>query len=309
MIFDVDKFASEAKAMKSEYAKTKDFDLLQKELGRLTDEYKDCCGSADYLISLADELINEKDFDAGLLINKTVLDNFAWIADDVTLYLRLAQCYFEKGDEKTGTEYLVLLCTETADNYEEAISFRELDGVWQEYKHLVENKVPDSLVTISKALSPEECSMQIGEILNLSEDDMIFELYYHLCERSADGEEMSRLNKTEKNIFYAVEFIEKMNTEGLDAYLYENGNHFYSLKKAVEAVGMQAAVSFLDTVGLCFPRKSVPKKLESIQNAVDKLEEKGIDFEKEYDFYMENINNELIKITTQYTLDNKEKLS
>lgn len=308
MIFDVDKFVSEAKAVKSEYTKTKDLNLLQKELNKLTDLYKDCCGSADYLISLADELIKENDYDAGLLINKTVLDSFAWIADDVTLYLRLAQCCFEKGDEKTGTEYLILLCTETAENYEEAISLRELDGVWQKYKHFVENKVPASLVTDSKVLSPDECSMQIGEILNLSEDDMIFELYYHLCERSADGEEMSYLNKTEKNIFYTVEFIEKMNTEGLDAYLYENGNHFYSLKKSVEAVGMKTAVSFLDTVGLCFPRKSVPKKLESIQNAVDKLEEKGINFEKEYDYYMENINNELIKIITQYTLENKEKL-
>lgn len=308
-MFDLDKFIFQADFVRQSYYDSKDLIQLKKDLDNLTTDYKEYFGCGDYLIKIADELIAQGDYDAGLIINKTVLEHFDCIADDVTLYLRLAECYLEKGDEKMGTEYLILLCTETADNYEEAISFRELDDVWQKYKHLVENKVPASLVTIPKVLSPEECSMQINDILKQSEDDMRFGLYYHLCERTADGEEISYLNKTEKNIFYTVEFIEKMNTEGLDAYLYENGNHFAALKKAVEAVGVQKAVEFLNTVELCFPRKSVPKKLESIQNAVDKLEEKGIDFEKEYDFYMENINNELIKIITQYTLDNKAKLS
>lgn len=308
MIFDVDKFVSEAKAVKQQYIKSKDLSALQKEVNKLSNAYGNCCGSGDYLITIAEEFIKKGDFEAGFVINKTVCESFDFVADDVTLYLRLAEYYLEKGEEENGVDFLIKLCTETVDNYDEAISFRELDTVWQKYKNLVEGKVPASLVTTAKVLSPDECTKQVSEILELPKDDVIFELYNHFCERTADGEEMYYLNKTEKNIFYSVEFIEMLNTEGLDAYLYERGNHFTSLRKAMTEIGMSKATDFLNIVERRFPRKAIPKKLETIQNALDKLEEKGIDFEEDYDFYLEEINNELMERTTDYVFSNQKKL-
>lgn len=65
--------------------------------------------------------------------------------DDVTYYLRNAQYYIEMGDLELGKSYLVKLCCETVDNYEESIGFRELTHVWDKYRHLVEGKVPASI--------------------------------------------------------------------------------------------------------------------------------------------------------------------
>lgn len=56
--------------------------------------------------------------------------------DMVSRWLLTAQYYIENGDEDLGAEYLIKLCTETVDNYEEAIGFRELTPVWEQYKHL-----------------------------------------------------------------------------------------------------------------------------------------------------------------------------
>lgn len=308
MIFDVDKFISEAEAVKQQYTESKNLAVLQKEINKLSDTCKNVFPCGDYLIEIAEDFIKKGDFEAGFIINNTVYKRFDCVADGVTIYLRLAEYYLENGEEDKGIEFLIKLCTETADNYEEAISFRELDAVWQKYKNLVEDKVPDSLVTATKALLPDECTKQVSEIMELPKDDIIFELYNHFCERTADGEEMYYLNKIEKNIFYSVEFIEMLNTEGLDAYLYERGNHFSSLRKALTEIGLQKAVDFLDTVESRFPRKAVPKKLESIQNALDKLEEKEIDFEEDYDFYLEEINNELMEKITDYVFSNKKKL-
>lgn len=308
MEYVADKFLAEIEEIQEKYKEDKDTEKFANRLSSSALKYKKYFGTGDYLINLAEEEYYSKgDYLAGLSIIKVVHKHFKNIADELTIYLRMAEYYIENGETEKGTEYLIKLCTETVDNYEESIGLRELTAVWEKYKHLVEGKVPPSKVYNSgNPLPPEKCTMQIGDILNLSDDKLLNELSAHLSEMSANGEVLSRLNKWEKLVFYINELCEEVNSGGFSNYLYYCGNHFEKVKVSLETIDAEKTVELLNAVENKFPRKKVPKNIDSIQNNLDKMEEKGIDFETEDEQYYTSIEKELLNKLTAYILENKK---
>ena len=308
MEYIADKFLAEIDEIQAKYKKDNDVKKLANRLLGSSLKYRKYFGTGDYLINLAEEYYYPQgDYLAGLTIIKTVHKHYKNIADDVTIYLRMAEYYIESGEMEKGIEYLIKLCTETVTNYEESIGFRGLTAVWEKYKHLVEGKVPPSQVYHSgNPIPPEKCTMQIGDILNLSNDDLLNELSTHLNEMSAKGEMLSCLNKWEKNVFYIDEMCSEINSGGFSNYLYYYGNHFEKVKISLEAIGAEKTVELLYQVESKFPRNKVPKNIDSVQNNLDKMEEKGIDFEAEDGQYYSFTESELLEKTVDYIKENKK---
>lgn len=308
MEYVADKFLKEIEEIQDKYKNDKDAEKLANRLSHCASKYKKYFGTGDYLINLAEEVYYPKgDYSAGLSIIKVVHKHFKYIADEVTVYLRMAEYYIESGDIEKGVEYLIKLCTETVDNYEESIEFRGLTSVWEKYNHFVKGMVPPSKVFNSgNPIPPEKCTMQICDILNLSDDNLLSELSTHLNEMSANGEVLSCLNKWEKLVFYINELCEEVNSGGFSNYLYYYGNHFEKAKISLETIGAEKSIDLLNKVENKFPRKKVPKNTDSIQNNIDKMEEKGINFEKEDAEYYDFTEKELLKKLTTYILENKK---
>jgi hypothetical protein len=255
----------------------------------------------------AEECFKKNDYNAGISVVFIVYESCIDIPNETLVYLRLAQYYFETGDIFNGEKFLIKLCTETVDNYEESIKFNELTDVWNKYKHYVEGKVPPSVAfNRSVALSPADCSMQIEEILELQEQDLLTRISSHLNELSANGEELNKLNKWEKTVFYIDEFCSEVNSQGVSGYLYYYGNHFEKLFNSFELIDSNESLNLLESVKNKFPRNSVPKNIGSIQNVIDKLEHKGIDFESEDDMYFETCENIIFSKLYEYILNNKK---
>lgn len=228
-------------------------------------------------------------------------------ANRTLLYLRLAQIHLEQGQQEEGVAYLIKLCTETVDNYEESIGFNELTDVWEKYRHLVEGLVPPSVpfMNVPRPLSPGECSQSIGDIFLLSEDDILPALSQHLSELSGSGEELSYLNKWERNVYYLDELSMEVNSGGFDSYLYYHGIHFEKARKALDSMNAPGMTALLDAVAAKFPRGKVPKSPDAIQNAMEKLEEKSVDFEAEDDAYYNGVEREFLPRLLAYVLQNK----
>lgn len=306
MEYVADKFLKEIEKIQEQYKTDKNLKKFKNSLTVIALKYKNYFGLGDCLINLAEEEYYQKgDYLAGLTIIKVVHKHFKNIADEVTIYLRMAEYYIESGETEKGIEYLIKLCTETVSNYEESIGFRELTSVWEKYKHLVEGKVPPSVVCNSgNPIPPEKCTMQIADILNLADDKLLNELSAHLTEMSANGEILSCLNKWEKLVFYINELCEEVNSGGFSNYLYYYGNHFEKVKTALETIGATKVVELLSEIEEKFPRKKIPKSIDSIQNNLDKMEEKGIDFETEDEKYYSETEMELSEQLVIYVKEN-----
>lgn len=306
MEYVADKFLKEIEKIQEQYKTDKNLKKFKNSLTVIALKYKNYFGLGDCLINLAEEEYYQKgDHLAGLTIIKVVHKHFKNIADEVTIYLRMAEYYIENDETDKGIEYLIKLCTETVSNYEESIGFRELTSIWEKYKHLVEGKVPPSVVCNSgNPIPPEKCTMQIADILNLSNNELLSELSTHLNEMSANGEVISCFNKWEKTVFYIDEMCTEINSGGFSNYLYYYGNHFEKVKTALETIGATKVVELLSEIEEKFPRKKIPKSIDSIQNNLDKMEEKGIDFETEDEKYYSETEMELLEQLVIYVKEN-----
>ena len=233
-------------------------------------------------------------------------EDFPDTANLTLLYLRLAQIYLEKGQQEEGVAYLIKLCTETVDNYEESIGFYGLTDVWNKYRHLVEGLVPPSIVFNEgpRPLSPAECSRPIEEIFALPEEEILSALSEHLGELS--GGELNYLNKWERCVYYLDELSMEVNSGGFDSYLYQHGEHYHKARKALENLDAPGMTALLDAVAAKFPRGKVPKSQEAIQNAMEKLEEKGVDFEAQDDAYYNGVENGFLSALLSYVLENRK---
>ena len=259
------------------------------------------------LVSAGEDYMIENDSDAAWVFFRSA-EKCPELYNDITLYMRLAQIHLEKGQQDKGVAYLIKLCTETVDNYEESLGFHELTEVWEKYKHLVEGQVPPSVSIHDgpQPLSPDECSQSIDEIFALPEDDMLLALSRHLDELSGSGEELNYLNKWERCVYYLDELSMEVNSGGFDSYLYQHGEHYHKARKALENLDAPGMTALLDAVAAKFPRGKVPKSQDAIQNAMEKLEEKGIDFEVEDEAYYTGIECGFLTALTNYVLENRK---
>ena len=280
---------------------------LDAMLTRFVNEYRNDYLIGNLLVEAGDDAMEKGDPEAALVFLKAA-EKCPNVGDETTLYLRLAQIHLEKGDQETGVAYLIKLCTEGPSNYEESISFRELTDVWNRHKHLVDGLVPPSVSIYSgpRPLSPDECSRSIADILALPEDDLLTALSEHLNEMSGCGTEMNYLNKWERNFFYLDEISMEVNSGGFDSYLFHCGEHFHKARKALDALYAPGMTALLDAVAAKFPRGKVPKSMDAIQNALEKLADKGVDFEEQDDAYYGGVESEFLPKLLTYVLENKK---
>lgn len=299
-------FSNDIKTVLERYNSSGNLENLQKDL-QMFKKYSEHQWVGDLLIYIGEGYITAGDYPAGISFMKTVDAYFKHIANTTNLYLRMAEYCIQNGQTDKGTEYLIALCKRVS-NYEESIAFNELTDVWDKYKHLVEGKVEPSISVNSKKkpLPPEKCSMQIEEIFALPEDDILLHLSDHLNEMSANGDWLNSLNKWEKMVYYADELCMEVNSGGFNSYLYYYGAHFEKALQVFEEIEAHEMVSLLERVARKFPRGKVPKSLDSIQNAMDKLEEKGIDFEAEDSTYYTTAEKDLLNQLLVFVLQNKK---
>ena len=64
--------------------------------------------------------------------------------------------------------------------------------------------------------------------------------------------------------------------------------------------------ALLDAVAAKFPRGKVPKSLDAIQNALEKLEDRGVDFEDQDDAYYNGAESEFLPKLQAWVLANKK---
>lgn len=246
------------------------------------DNYAICVDIVDY----GDALMGQGKLEVGIRCLQIARDFWGSYVNDVTYYLRSAEYYLELGETELGISFLIKLCCETSTNFEEIIEICELTPVWKKYKHLVEGKVPASL--FDKPLAPEECSMQIEDILQLQEDELLSELSMHLYELSRNGESLNYLNRWERLVFYLDSLCTDINSDGIEHFVDYNRKRLKPTRKAMDELKIEHGVILLDRI-----QEKMKKHVE--------------DFEAEESFYYEFIERELLEKLYQYVIDNKER--
>lgn len=228
------------------------------------------------------------------------------VRNDIEHFLLLAEQYFAQGETELGKACLILL-TRRISNYEEIIELEELTPLWEQYKPLVAGLIEPSIrVNSIRALSPQECTTPIAAILSGPDDDLLTDLSTHLNEMSASGDCLNALNKWERTVWYADELCMEVNSGGFEGYLYYHGTHFEKAYKAIADMDAPAMTALLDAVRAQFPRARIPKSEEAIQNAMDRLEDKGVDFEDQDDTYYTSAERELLDRMTAYVRANSK---
>lgn len=229
------------------------------------------------------------------------------IANTTAHFMGLAEAYLEQGNTELARACLILLCEERS-NYEESLEWNGLTEAWQRHKYLVEGLVPPSRRFASlQPLAPQACSMQISEILALPEEDLLSALSEHLGQLSANGEALNCLNKWERTAYYADELCMEVNSGGFDSYLSYHGAHFDKAYKAMETIAAPGVLAILDTIRETFPGKRIPKTAEALQNALDAMEERGIDFEQADDAFYSTGVQELLSYLLAFVQENKQR--
>ena len=303
---NIDDFIKSITEIKKKYRKENNIEKLAKDLLILTKEYHNYMGIGDYLLTLGEEYISNNDYWAGITFIKIVDEYYDYVANTTLLNLRMAEYHIENNEIEIGIKYLLKLCS-AVSNYEESIEFNELTAVWEKYKHLVKDKVPASVAinSFNAPLKPEECSLMIDEIFSLPKSEIIDELSTHINELSANGNELNYLNKTEEVFYYIDELCSEVNSGGFESYLYYNGNHFQNAVDSLETIKAVKMLLLMKTIQSKFPKNKIPKSLNSIQNIMDSLEEKGIDFEIEDSQFYDTEEKALLTLLLDFVFENK----
>ncbi len=302
---NIDDFIKSITEIKNKYRNANNVEELTKNLLMLAKKYHNCMGIGDYLLSAGEEYISNNDYSAGITFIKIVDEYYNFVANTTLLNLRMAEYHIENNEIEIGIEYLVTLCS-AVSNYEESIEFNELTAVWNKYKYLVKDMIPPSVVNSNIIpLKPEKCSMMIDDIFSLPKSEIIDELSTHINELSANGNELNRLNKTEKIFHYIDELCAEVNSGGFESYLYYNGNHFQNAVDSLETVKAVNMLFLMKNIQSKFPKNKIPKTLNSIQKAMDSLEEKGIDFEIEDSQFYETEEKALRNLLLDFVFENK----
>lgn len=222
-------------------------------------------------------------------------------------FMGLAEAYLEKGETESARACLILLCRRCS-NYEESLEWNGLTENWLRHRHLVEGLVEPSLHLYGgQPVQPKDCSIQIADIFALPEEDLLSVLSDHLDELSGSGGALNCLNKWERIAYYADELCREVNSGGFDSYLYYHGTHFEKAYQAMETLSATEVLGILDAVRAKFPRSRIPKTEEALQNAMDALEEQGVDFEAEDDHFYSLGEKELVKCLQAFVLENKKR--
>lgn len=147
------------------------------------------------------------------------------------------------------------------------------------------------------------CSMEIDEILTLSDDDLLASLSEHLGEMTDWGTYTDILNEYEKVVYYADELNMEVNCGGFYYYFYNCGENFEKAKQSFAAIKDEDMLSLMDTLERKFPGKKVPNTNDAIRTA---LEENNLNFDTEDDLFYDTVMKGMLNKLTTYIIENKE---
>lgn len=307
-------FRGEYEQLKQQYSISRSLQDLVSRI-RFLSENPDYHQFNHFLLFLGDSYIEGGDSEAGIVCMKAVVEFFPYIYHYTLFYLRMAQYHIEKGDTETGMDFLIRLCTEVTD-YEVHIAANNLSEVWEKYKPLIVSKEPalfadkktEPVVFIPhpQPKQPDECSQTIAQILSLPEADLLSGLSAHLGEMTANGAVLNCLNKWERVFYYADEMCMEVNSGGFERYLYYHGTHFIKACQVFAQIGAERMLRLTERIQRKFPRGRVPKSEGAIKNAMDRLDEDGIDFEIEDEIYYSSAEKELLDRLLTYVLENRK---
>ena len=296
-------FLQQVEAMERAYESARDVQEL-KDGVRMLSRDRRSHPYGDHMLHWADSLMEAGDIAGGGACLLALERYFPHFNNQVIFRLRMAQYHMEMGEEEAARTSLITLC-KAIRNYEEAIEVNGLTALWEKYRHLVQGLVEPSIRVMTNRLkAPGECDMQIADILALPDEDILTELSNHLQELTGNGEVIQALNKWERTAYYVDELCMEVNSGGFEGYLYYHGTHFEKAYKALEQMGATEMTALLDRVRAKFPRGRIPKATDSIQNTMDRMEEKGVDFEAEDDCYYGSAERELLTKLTVYVREN-----
>jgi len=304
---EIDRCEAGLKQLEEKYEASCDLQAYERGLHHLGRQYHSNYSLSMHFSNMGEELFRSGKWEEGMAFIRTALTDFDDVADEVTLYLLSAQYYIEQGEVERGKEYLIKLCTETASNYEEAISFNGLDDVWEKYRYLVEGQVPASFTSYS-LLPFDQCTMQIEDILALEKNDMLIALSEHFDERTGYGDNLSYLNRWERNIYDVMNLSDEVNSGGFELYLTHYSRRFNPARKAMLAMGADRMAALMDRIQEKFPEKKLPGSINRMEDTLDEMLEQGIDFEKEDTQYYEKEEGFLLEKLLQYITENRERL-
>lgn len=307
-----DKFRSEYEQLKQLYAISKSPADLTAGIRRLS-ENSDYRPFARFLLFLGNSYMESGDFEAGAACMKAVVAYFSYMEHHAVFYIRMAQYHIENGNIKTGINYLMWLCSEVAD-FERELAMYELTEVWKKYKPLVADHTttsasdpvqkPVTSILTSRPKQPGECSQTIAQILSLPEAEVLSSLSVHLGEMTANGTFLNCLNKWERSFYYADELCMEVNSGGFEGYLYYHGTHFTKVHQVFAQIGATHMIQLMEQIQSKFPRGRIPKSEDTIQNVMDRMEEKGIDFEDVDEIYFSSAETQLLKCLLAYVKEN-----
>ena len=312
---DYERFNGELEVLGRRYMESKSTELLADGIRRMA-ENSDYHPFAHFFIIHGNACIRRGDWEGGIACMKAAKESFPDIFDYVPYYLRMAQYHIEKGETDAGVEFLLRMCREEK-NYSVYIKVNELTDVWEKYKSLFADRFPELLeeeqtvkediVYAVRLKTPAECEKPIAEILALPDDEILNELSIHLQELTGNGDVIQALNKWERTAYYVDELCMEVNSGGFEGYLYYHGAHFEKAYKALEQMGAGQMTALLDRVREKFPRNRIPKTADSIQNTLDRMEEKGVVFEAEDDCYYGGTERELLERLTAWVRNNEKR--
>ena len=269
---DYQAFLHQVEAMEGAYESARDVQGLKDGVRALSRDRRSH-PYGDHMLHWADSLMEAGDIAGGGACLLALERYFPHFNNQVIFRMRMAQYHMEMGEEEAARTSLITLC-KAIRNYEEAIEVNGLTALWEKYRHLVQGL------------------------------DILGELSTHLQELTGNGEVIQALNKWERTAYYVDELCMEVNSGGFEGYLYYHGTHFEKAYKALEQMGATEMTALLDRVRAKFPRGRIPKATDSIQNTMDRMEEKGVDFEAEDDCYYGSAERELLTKLTVYVREN-----
>jgi hypothetical protein len=101
------------------------------------------------------------------------------------------------------------------------------------------------------------------------------------------------------------ELCAEVNSGGFSHYLFYYGKHFDKAKKALETIQADSILPLLEAIQDKFPRNKVPKTLDSIQNAIEAMDEKGIGFDSEDSRFYDMAQSVLLQQLLGYVIENQ----
>lgn len=303
-------FRAEYEQLKQAYSVSKSREELVSGILRLA-KNPDYHPFARFLFFLGNNYMECGDFETGIACMKMVVASFSYMDHRGIFYLRMAQYHIDNGNTKAGINYLMWLCTEVT-NFEAQLAMYNLTEIWEKYKPLIADQLQEPVADKAykpaaqapRPKLPNECSRTIEQVFR--EEDLLSALSSHLAERTANGAVMNCLNKWERSFYYGDELCMEVNSGGFEGYLYYHGTHFPKACKVFTQIGAEQMLGLAEQIQSKFPKGQIPKSTEAIRNALDKMEEDGIDFEPEDESFYSSAQKELLDRLKTYVLDHRK---